>query len=86
MENLVDVPEQGVQRRGGVAPVVLDPTPPEWIELPGDVLQRQLCFAPTSQERVKFRDQLLSFQRHRPFGSLPYLVDEKATSAREQDL
>jgi 1-deoxyxylulose-5-phosphate synthase len=27
----------------GLSPVVLDPTPQEWIELPGNGLQRQLC-------------------------------------------
>src|SRR6266849_8565636 len=37
-ERLIDVPQQGVQRRWGVSPVVL-----EWIELPGNGLQRQLC-------------------------------------------
>jgi len=56
-ERPVDVPQQGVQRRGGVSSVVLDPTPQEWIELLGDVLQRQLCLM------VKFQ-----FPNRRPHG------------------
>src|SRR5437588_256523 len=43
------MPEQGIQRRWGISPVVLDPTPQEWIELSGNVLQRQLCL------RAKFQ-------------------------------
>ena len=39
-KHLIDMPQQGVQRRWGVSSVVLDPTPQEWIELPGDVLHR----------------------------------------------
>ena len=35
-EHLIDVPQQGIQRRWGVSPVVLDPTPQEWIELQGN--------------------------------------------------
>src|ERR1700730_373858 len=42
-EHLIDVSQQGVQRRWGVSSVVLDPTPQEWIEPTGNVLQRQLC-------------------------------------------
>jgi hypothetical protein len=42
-ERLIDVPQQGVQRLWGISPVVLNPTPQEWIELAGNVLQRQLC-------------------------------------------
>src|ERR1700675_2214966 len=42
-ERLIDVSQQGVHRRWGVSSVVLDPTSQEWIELLGDVLQRQLC-------------------------------------------
>jgi hypothetical protein len=42
-ERLIDVSQQGVQRRWGVSPVVLDPSPQERIELPGNGLQRQLC-------------------------------------------
>jgi hypothetical protein len=41
-ERLIDVPQQRVQCRWGIPPVVLDPTPQEWIELLGNVLQRQL--------------------------------------------
>src|SRR5664279_5554108 len=39
---LIDVSEQGVQRRWSISPVVLNPAPEEWIELPGNVVQRQL--------------------------------------------
>ena len=39
---LINVSEHGVQRRWGISPVVLDPAPEEWIELPGNVVQRQL--------------------------------------------
>jgi hypothetical protein len=56
-ERLIDVPQQGVQRRWGVSSVVLDPTPQEWIESPGDFLQRQLCLM------AKFQ-----FSNRRPHG------------------
>ena len=56
-ERLIDVPQQGVQRRWGISSVVLDPTPKERIELLGDVLQRQLCLM------VKFQ-----FPNRRPHG------------------
>jgi len=42
-KRLIDVPQQGIQRRWGVSSVVLDPTSQKWIELPGNGLQRQLC-------------------------------------------
>src|ERR1700692_4657184 len=37
-ERLIDVPDQGVQRRWGISPIVLNPTPQERIEPP--------CFCP----------------------------------------
>ncbi len=33
-----------------------------------------VILAPSPQERVEFRDQLLGLQRCPPFGSLPYLL------------
>jgi hypothetical protein len=56
-ERLIEVPQQGLQRRWGVSPVVLNPTPQEWIELAGNVLQRQLCLT------AKFQ-----FPNRRPHG------------------
>jgi hypothetical protein len=35
-----------------------------------------VILAPTPQQRAKFRNQLLGFQRYPPFGSLPDLVHE----------
>jgi hypothetical protein len=35
-----------------------------------------VILAPPPQKRVKFRNQLLGFQRDPPFGSLPYLIPE----------
>jgi hypothetical protein len=42
-ERLIDVSQQGIQRRGGIAPLVRNPPPKERIELLGNVLQGQLC-------------------------------------------
>ena len=42
-ECLIDVSQQGIQRRGGIAPIVCNPPPKEGIELSGNVLQGQLC-------------------------------------------
>jgi hypothetical protein len=42
-ERLIDVSQQGIQRRGGKAPIVHNSHPKEGIELLGDVLQGQLC-------------------------------------------
>jgi hypothetical protein len=65
-ERLIDVSQQGVQRRWGVSSVVLDPTPQEWIELLGDVLQRQLCLMakfqfPNCRWRITEITQLSAF-------------------------
>lgn len=38
---LIDMPEQRVQLRWSVSPVVPYPTPQEWIEPPGNLVQRQ---------------------------------------------
>jgi hypothetical protein len=37
-----------------------------------------VILAPTPQQRVKFRNQLLGLQRHLPLGSLPYPIHETA--------
>ena len=42
-KRLIDVSEQGVQRRWRVSPVVLEPPPKERVEPMGNVSQRQLC-------------------------------------------
>ena len=42
----IDVPEQWVQPRAGIAPVVRNPSPKEWIEFPSNVLQGQLRLMP----------------------------------------
>src|SRR6266446_11010293 len=42
-KRLIDVSEQGVQRRWRVSPVVLDPPSQERVEPLGNVSQRQLC-------------------------------------------
>src|ERR1700688_3948865 len=41
-ERLIDVPEHWVQPRRGVSPVVLDPTPKDWIEPLGNISQGKL--------------------------------------------
>src|ERR1700751_99654 len=40
---LIDVPEQGSERRWRVSPIVIDPPPKERIETIGNFGQRQLC-------------------------------------------
>jgi hypothetical protein len=42
-ERLIDVLQHGIQRRGGIAPMLRNPSPEERIDLPGDVLQGELC-------------------------------------------
>jgi len=42
-ERLIDVTQQGIQRRGGITPLVRNPPSKERIELLGNVLQGQLC-------------------------------------------
>jgi hypothetical protein len=42
-EGLIEIPEQGVQRRWSIVPVVLDLAPEERIEPLSNVLQGQLC-------------------------------------------
>ncbi len=41
-----------------------------------------VILAPTSQERIQFHNQLLGFQRPRPFGAVPYLIHETADRLR----
>lgn len=41
-QRLIDVPEQGSERRWRVSPIVIDPPPKERIETIGDFGQRQL--------------------------------------------
>jgi len=42
-KRLIDISQQGVERRGGITPIVRNPPPRERIELLGNVLQGQLC-------------------------------------------
>src|SRR6516164_5693449 len=52
-EPLIDIPEQRIQRRGGIPSVISYPTPKERIDLTCDFLQRQLCLA--QQVQVPYR-------------------------------
>src|ERR1700738_3777725 len=45
----IDVPEDRLQCGRRVSPVVLNPTPQEWVEPMGDIHQRQLRFSTKSQ-------------------------------------
>jgi len=44
-ERLIDVSQQRIQRRGGIAPIVRNPPPEEGIGLLGNVLQGPLCLS-----------------------------------------
>src|ERR1700737_3237619 len=48
-ECLIEVSQQGIQRRGGIAPIVRNPPPKERIEPLGNVLQGQLCLTRITQ-------------------------------------
>jgi hypothetical protein len=45
-ESLIDVPEEGIQSRRGIAPVVFDPPPKKRVELSSNILLRLLCLTP----------------------------------------
>jgi hypothetical protein len=51
------------------------------VEEPSDV-GALIILAPTPQQRVEFRNQLLGLQRHLPLSSLPYLVHETTDRLR----
>src|ERR1700730_15491730 len=46
---LIDISQQGIQRRGGIAPIVRNPSAKERIEFLGNVLQGQLRLTPYVQ-------------------------------------
>ncbi len=63
---LIDVSEHGVQRRWGISPVVLDPAPEEWIELPA-----QSRLAATSEPLFRRSDPLRHQSRWFPSQRTP---------------
>src|ERR1700740_3118466 len=63
---MIDVPEQGSERRWLVSPIVIDPPPKERIETIGDFGQRQLC----AMSDAHFPDRC-SHGRFSPLALLP---------------